>query len=347
MKHISFGAEDGPVSGAEQQWVPILAKYRDPNLFRSLFELSISFVPFLVLWALAWWSLSYSYWLAFGISVVNGGFLVRLFAIQHDCGHSAFFKSRAVSDWTGRAIGVLTLTPYDVWRRTHSQHHSASGNLDKRGMGDVHTITVDEYLALSRWDRWMYRLYRSPFVLFGLGPSYLFLLQNRIPLGLMTSGWKYWISAMGTNIAILVILGLIAYFGGALPLLLIFLPTTLVGASAGVWLFYVQHQFEETNWDKDEDWQLHHSALHGSSHYVLPAPLQWMTANIGVHHVHHLYSRIPFYRLPEVLRDIPVLDEAQRLTLWESFASVKLQFWDSQQRKLLSYADVRKTYELS
>ncbi|MGJ8586064.1 MAG: fatty acid desaturase [Marinosulfonomonas sp.] len=347
MKHISFGAEDGPVSGAEQEWVPILAKYRDPNLFRSLFELAVSFVPFLLLWALAWWSMSYSYWLALGISVVNGGFLVRLFAIQHDCGHGAFFNNRTVSDWTGRAIGVLTLTPYDVWRRTHSQHHSASGNLDKRGMGDIQTLTVDEYRALSRWDRWMYRLYRNPFVLFGLGPSYLFLLQNRIPLGLMKSGWKYWASAMGTNIVILAVLGVIAYFGGVEPLLFVFLPTTLVGASAGVWLFYVQHQFEETNWDEDEDWQLHHSALHGSSHYVLPAPLQWMTANIGVHHVHHLYSRIPFYRLPEVLRDNPVLDDAQRLTLWESFAAVKLQLWDSQQRKLLSYADVRKTYGLS
>ena len=214
-------------------------------------------------------------------------------------------------------------------------------------MGDIQTLTVDEYRALSRWDRWMYRLYRSPFVLFGLGPSYLFLLQNRLPIGLMNAGWKYWVSAMATNFAIFAVLGLIAYFGGAMPLLLVFLPTTLVGASAGVWLFYVQHQFEETNWDKDEDWQLHHSALHGSSHYVLPAPLQWLTANIGVHHVHHLYSRIPFYRLPEVLRDNPVLDEAQRLTLWESFAAVKLQLWDSRQRKLLSYADVKKTYGLS
>ena len=330
-----------------RDWVKILAKYRDPNVGRSTFELLISFMPFVALWAFAWWMTSYSYWLALAIAMVNGAFLVRLFLIQHDCGHNSFFTNRHVSDWIGRAIGVLTLTPYDVWRRTHSQHHSASGNLDRRGMGDVHTLTVTEYMALTKFGKFKYRLYRNPFVLFGLGPFYLFFLQNRLPLGLMKSGWKYWTSAMGTNATIALFVGLITWFGGWQVLLLIFIPTTLVAASIGVWLFYVQHQFEDTLWDNEEDWQLHDAALHGSSHYVMPKPLQWMTANIGIHHVHHLYARIPFYRLTEVLRDHPVLAEAQKLTIRESLQCFKLQLWDETNRKLLSYKQARQAYALA
>lgn len=344
MTQSDIESGESPVSGNAREWVLKLSKYRSPNQLRSAFELVVSFVPFIALWAFAWWLLSVSYWLAFGVATLNGAFLLRLFCIQHDCGHSAFFNNRHVSDWLGRALGVLTLTPYDVWRRTHSIHHASHGNLDKRGMGDVMTLTVSEYRALSLLRRIQYRVYRHPVVLFGLGPSYLFFLQNRLPVGLMKSGWKYWTSAMGTNVAIAVILGVIIYFGGLMPLLLIFLPTSLIAASIGVWLFYVQHQFEETHWDKDEDWQLHDAALHGSSHYVMPAVLQWITANIGVHHVHHLYSRIPFYRLTEVLRDYPVLEQANRLTMMESFACVKLQLWDERDRKLLSYRQVRAAY---
>ena len=335
-------AEGTPL--AARDWIKILAKYRNPNILRSSFELFISLAPFIALWAFAWWVLQYSYWLALGIAVVNGMFLVRLFLIQHDCGHNSFFTNRHVSDWIGRAIGVLTLTPYDVWRRTHSVHHSASGNLDRRGMGDVHTLTVTEYMALSKFGRLKYRLCRNPLVLFGLGPFYLFFLQNRLPLGLMKSGWKYWTSAMGTNATIALFVGLITWFGGWQVLLLIFIPTTLVGASIGVWLFYVQHQFEDTLWDKEDEWQLHDAALHGSSHYVLPQPLQWLTANIGIHHVHHLYARIPFYRLTEVLRDYPILAEAQKLTIKESLQCFKLQLWDETNRKLLSYKQARQAY---
>ena len=328
---------------APRDWVQILSKYRDPSTLRSIFELAVTLVPFFTLWALAWWALSVSYWLAAGIAVVNGAFIVRLFAIQHDCGHRAFFKNKHAGDWVGRFLGAITLTPYDVWRRTHAVHHSSHGNLDKRGMGDVHTMTVREYQAESTWGKFMYRLYRNPIVLFGLGPAYLFYIQNRFPLGLMNSG-KYWTSAMATNFAIAVILGLLLYFGGLMTVLLIFLPTTVVGASIGLWLFYVQHQFEETHWDEDQDWQLHDAALHGSSHYVMPKVLQWLSANIGIHHVHHLYSRIPFYRLTEVLRDHPALENSQRLTLIESFACVKLQLWDETQRKLLTVKQATALY---
>ncbi len=333
-----------PVSEDARDWVNILAQYRDPNHLRSVFELGVTAFAFLGLWAAAWYALSISYWLAAGIAVINGGFLLRLFIIQHDCGHSAFFRNRHVGDWVGRVIGVLTLTPYDVWKRVHSIHHSAAGNLDKRGMGDIHTLTVEEYRERSFWGRVGYRLYRHPLVLFGLGPVYLFILQNRLPVGLMTSGAKYWVSAMGTNVAIALALTLVIWFGGLMPFLLVFLPSTLIAASVGMWLFFVQHQFEETHWDHTSDWQLHDAALHGSSHYVLPGVLRWLTGNIGVHHVHHLYSRIPFYRLTEVLRDYPALADAQRLGLWESFACVKLQLWDQRQRRLLSYAEARRLY---
>ncbi|SFH32425.1 omega-6 fatty acid desaturase (delta-12 desaturase) [Palleronia marisminoris] len=324
-----------------RSWVRLLANYREPSRLRSAVELLITLVPFVALWALAWWSLSVSYALATAIAALNGAFLVRLFLIQHDCGHASFFKNRSVNDWVGRSLGVLTVTPYNVWRRAHAHHHSAAGNLDKRGMGDVLTLTVDEYRGLSRFGRLRYRLYRHPLVLFGLGPSYVFLLANRLPVGLMRSGWKYWASAMGTNLMMLLVLGAIAYFGGVAPLVFVFLPTTVVAASIGIWLFYVQHQFEETSWDEEPDWQLHDAALHGSSHYILPGVLRWFSANIGVHHVHHLQSRVPFYRLPEILNDHPELNEAQRLTIRESFRTVGLQLWDEKSRRLVSFAQAK------
>jgi omega-6 fatty acid desaturase (delta-12 desaturase) len=327
-----------PTPSDARDWIKQLSAYRDPSTARSLFELGVTIGPFFGLWAFAWWSLSVSYWLTLAISIANGAFLLRLFTIQHDCGHGAFFKNRTASDWTGRALGVLTLTPYAVWRHCHSIHHSASGNLGRRGIGDIATLTVTEYNDRSPFGRLVYRLYRNPIVLFGLGPGYLFLLQNRLPLGLMNQA-KYWVSAMGTNAVIIAALAVITYFGGLMPLLLIFLPSTLLAGTAGMWLFYVQHQFEDTHWDEDGDWQLHDAALHGSSHYVMPAPLQWLSANIGIHHVHHLYSRIPFYRLPEVLKDHVELANSNRMTIGESLACARLHLWDDKQKRLLSFAE--------
>lgn len=327
-----------------RDWVQILAKYRTPNLYRSIFELIITFIPFILIWALAWYCLSYSVWITLILSAFNSLFILRLFVIQHDCGHSSFFKSRAVSDWVGRFIGVLTITPYDVWRRTHSEHHSGAGNLGRQGMGDINTKTVSEYQALSQFQKFIYRLYRNPFVLFAIIPTYLFMLQNRLPLGLMNSGSKYWLSAMGTNLSIAIVLSTIYYFGGWAPVCLIFLPSTLLAATFGVWLFYVQHQFEDTHWDHQEEWDMHEAALEGSSHYDLPLVLHWFSANIGIHHIHHLYSRIPFYRLPQIVKDYPVLSENQRLSIYESFACVKLHLWDENDRKLISYKQFHRKY---
>ena len=326
-----------------RQWLAVLARYRDPSLGRSVFELAATLLPFLMIWALAWWLLAYAPVASFGLALLNGIFLVRLFIIQHDCGHGAFLKQRRVQNWIGRSLGVLTLTPYAVWQRTHAIHHASHGNLDARGIGDVTTLTVAEYQARGRFGRWLYRLYRNPVVLFVLGPAYLFLLQNRLPIGLMRAGWGYWVSAMGTNAMTALMLAALLWAGGWEAVLLIYLPCAISAATIGVWLFYVQHQFEQTHWSKGEDWQLHHAALEGSSHYVLPQPLRWLTGNIGIHHVHHLYSRIPFYRLPEVLRHHATLAEAQRLTIAESFATVRLHLWDEARGKLVSFSDLSRT----
>ena len=341
MSHTNMPDPSGSKSLSAQNWVRILAKYRDPSHARSIFELAVSLLPFLALWALAWWALSVSYALAIVLALVNSGFLVRLFIIQHDCGHGSFFRNRHASDWVGRILGVLTLTPYKVWRRSHSLHHASAGNLEKRGIGDVFTMTLAEYQAASRFERLKYRAYRNPLFLFGLAPVLLFLFQNRLPVGLMQSR-EYWVSAMGTNAMIALALGLIVWFGGVAPLLLVFVPTLVASATIGMWLFYVQHQFEDTQWDHDPDWQMHESALHGASYYVLPGILRWFSGNIGVHHVHHLYSRIPFYRLMDVLRDHTVLQNINRMTLRQSLASARLHLWDENSRKLVSFAQARQ-----
>ena len=318
-----------------------LARYRKPDHMRSVLELIITGVLFVVFWVAAWWALSISYWLTLAISVPAGAFLVRLFLIKHDCGHGAFFRRRIFNDWVGRVLGVLTLTPYDVWRRDHAIHHATSGNLDKRGTGDIDTLTVREYRALPRWRRIAYRLYRHPLIMFGVGPAYHFLLRNRLPLGFTNADRRFWISTMGTNATIALVGSIMIYFLGAAPFLLVQLPITLLAASIGIWLFYVQHQFEDTVWAKDHAWKSHDAALYGSSHYDLPGVLSWITANIGVHHVHHLSSRIPFYRLPQVLRDFPELTRIRRLTLMQSFVCLRLRLWDEGQRKLVSFAEAR------
>jgi omega-6 fatty acid desaturase (delta-12 desaturase) len=320
-----------------------VSRFRQPRPARSIIEIAITAVPFFALWLLTWAALDAGYAFGFLFSILAGAFLLRLFLIQHDCGHGAFFRRQASNDWVGRILGVLTFTPYDYWRRSHAIHHASTGNLDARGFGDVDTLTVAEFRALSPVRRFLYRLYRHPFVLFGFGPAYLFLLRHRLPIGMMKSGWRPWRSVLGTNASMAAGAGALIWLMGLKLFLLVHLPITLVAASLGVWFFYVQHQFERTHWDREEDWSFHAAALHGSSHYHLPAVLRWLTANIGVHHVHHLASRVPFYRLPEVLREVPVLARISRVTLRESFAAVRLVLWDEQKRRLVSFAEARAT----
>jgi omega-6 fatty acid desaturase (delta-12 desaturase) len=336
-----LNAIDTPKTGLPaRDWLQALSVYREADPRRSILEIVVTAVPLVILWIAAWLAFSVSVWLTFLIAVPAAGFLVRLFLIQHDCGHGAFFRRKATNDWVGRVIGIFTLTPYDVWRRDHAIHHATSGNLDKRGTGDIDTLTVEEYRALTAVQRLRYRLYRHPIVMFVIGPAYVFLLQNRLPIRTLRGGLEYWISAMATNLAIAALVCVGIYALGLGAFLAVHLPITLLAASIGVWLFYVQHQFEDTFWAESGDWKLHDAALYGSSHYDLPQPLRWISANIGVHHVHHLYSKIPFYRLQDVLRDYPELGGIRRLTLKESFSCIGLNLWDEKQRRLVSFRDV-------
>ena len=315
--------------------------FREPRHSRSVFEIAVTVAPFVALWLLTWAALDSGYVIGLLLTVPAGALLLRIFLIQHDCGHGAFFRGRAANDWIGRVLGVLTFTPYDYWRRSHAIHHASTGNLDARGTGDVDTLTVAEFRALGVGRRFLYRLYRHPIVLFGFGPAYLFLLRHRLPIGMMRKGWRPWASAMGTNASIAAVAGALIWAMGLKLFLLVHLPITLVAASLGVWFFYVQHQFEHTQWDRGDEWSFHSSAVHGSSHYDLPPVLRWFSANIGVHHVHHLASRIPFYRLPEVLREVPALARCSRVTIGQSFRAVRLVLWDEEKRRLVSFAEAR------
>ncbi len=327
---------------ATRDWIKILAAYREPDLTRSIYEIIITVAGFIALWIGAWWAYKISYWLMLLVAIPAGLMLVRLFLIQHDCGHGAFFRSRATNNWVGRILGTVTLTPYAVWQFTHAAHHSSSGNLGRRDLGEIATLTVAEYKNLSPFRKFLYRLYRNPLVMFGLGPSYIFFLQNRLPVGLMRSGKSPWISAMGTNLAIIAIFAAMMWLVGSTTFLMIHIPIVVIAATSGVWLFYIQHQFEDTYWAQEQDWNHQQAAFYGSSHYDLPAILQWATANIGIHHIHHLYSRIPFYRLSHILRDHPELSTVRRLTFWESLDCLRMRLWDENSKQLVSFREARR-----
>lgn len=324
------------------RWRHALRKYRTPSLARCLFEIAVTALPFALAWfAMAWALMQGHLWLYALLILPAGGFLIRLFIIQHDCGHQSFFASRPANDWTGRLISVFTLTPYDHWRRAHSIHHATSGNLGRRGVGDIDTLTVSEYRARSRITRLRYRAYRHPIVMFVIGPIFVFIFQNRLPAGFMRL-WRSWATTMATNLATFAVAGLMIWAVGFWTFVAVELPVVLVAAAIGVWMFYVQHQFERTYWERGADWSLAEAALHGSSHYDLPLPLRWITANIGVHHVHHLDSRIPFYRLQQVMRDHPELRSTGRLTFWHSFKCVRLVLWNEESRRLISFRELRE-----
>jgi acyl-lipid omega-6 desaturase (Delta-12 desaturase) len=321
-------------------WSRKLAPYREPKTWRSVWEIIVTATPLAILWGVAWIMHAHGlWWLALLLTIPAAGFLVRLFMIQHDCGHGAFFRARQANDWVGRLIGVLTLTPYQYWRHTHAIHHATSGNLDRRSLGAIETLTVEEYQAKSPLGRFGYRLYRHPLVMFGLGPAFVFFIMQRLPVGMMREGWRPWASVLGNSAAIAVGLGALIWIFGPAPVLLINIVTMLLAATIGVWLFYIQHQFEGAAWARSGEWRREEAALAGSSHYDLPPVLRWFTANIGVHHVHHLASRIPFYHLPKVLKDHPELRPMSRLTLWESFRCARLSLWDEANRRLVSFRE--------
>jgi omega-6 fatty acid desaturase (delta-12 desaturase) len=326
---------------ADASWITVARAYGAPDR-RSALQLISTIAALAGCWLLMQMSLAAGYWATLLLAVPTAGLLVRLFMIQHDCGHHAFFRSRRLNDMVGRAIGVLTLTPYDHWRDAHAFHHASSGNLDKRGIGDVDVLTVAEYRALPGWRRALYRLYRNPVVFFGIGPTYLFVIKHRLPARSRPGGKRSVVSVCATNLAIGAVLALAMALFGVADLLMVQIPITLLASSIGVWLFFVQHQFERTYWESDADWNFSDAALRGSSYYELPAILRWFTADIGIHHVHHLCSRIPNYRLRECLDANPGLRIAERLTVRQSIRCMRLALWDERHKRLIGFRDARR-----
>jgi omega-6 fatty acid desaturase (delta-12 desaturase) len=322
-------------------WSARLARWRQPDPKRSIWQLASTAVFFVAGWILMYFSLRVSYWLTLALALPTAFMLVRLFIVQHDCGHGSFFKSSKIADAVGTVIGFVTLTPYHYWKRAHAIHHATSGNLDHRGFGDIDTLTVDEYRKLSAWGRFKYRLYRHPAVLFGIGPVYLFLIEHRLPF-IAPKEWRrerrsIVINNLGIAAAVVALLWLV----GPKALLAVHVPVLLVSCTAGVWLFFVQHQFPETYWEHDGRWQYETAALAGCSYYKLPKVLQWLTGNIGIHHVHHLHAGIPNYFLQKVMDRFPELQRAPTLTLWQSLKCVPLALWDEQRRRLVSFNALR------
>lgn len=318
----------------------VLAKYHSPRLGRSIWQIVNSVVPYLALWVLAYFSLKISYLLTILLAIPTAGFLIRIFIIFHDCVHDSFFKSRRANDIVGIITGIITYTPYYQWKKNHRIHHDSAGDLDRRGVGDVWTMTSAEYLASSRWKRLGYRLYRNPLVMFLLGPIYVVLIGNRLPNKGM--GRQELFSIHMTNLALVSLLILVSQTIGLKVFLLILLPVNAVGFAAGFWLFYVQHQFEGVYWEEHEEWDFIDSALKGSSFYKLPKILQWFTGRIGFHHIHHLCPRIPNYYLAKCYDEHPLLQEIEPITLFSSFKSLSFRLWDLESNQLVGFSHLRK-----
>ncbi len=307
-------------------------RYQQPDTWRSLWQLANSVIPYLALWVVMVWSLRVSYLLTLVISVLAAGFLVRTFIIFHDCGHGSFFKSRKANDAVGIFTGLFTFTPYYRWRRDHAIHHASAGDLDRRGTGDVMTLTVDEYLALPTWKRRVYAFWRHPLILFTLGSFFSFTIGGRFTS--RGSGRKERLGVWYTNLALAGLISLVIALIGWKAFLLIQFPIIFIAASVGVWLFYVQHNFEGTYWERHPDWDFYKAALHGASFYQLPAILRWFTGNIGFHHIHHLSSRIS-QLLPGTLpAGIPAF-QIKPLTIRSSLRSLRLRLWDEQSRRMI------------
>jgi omega-6 fatty acid desaturase (delta-12 desaturase) len=320
-------------------WKEIVLKYQKPSLGRALWQIINTVVPYGGLWYLMYLCLPVSWWLVVPLAILAGAFLVRVFIIFHDCGHGSYFKSRAANDLVGFLTGVLTFTPYYHWRWEHAIHHSSAGDLDKRGTGDVWTMTVQEYLESSRWKKFAYRLARNPFILFVIAPLFLFLLRQRFPSLKASQRERHSVYAM--NAAILGMAIGLSWLVGIKAYLLIQLIILMVAGGAGVWMFYVQHQFEDVYWERGEDWSYVAAALQGSSFYKLPRILQWFSGNIGFHHIHHLSPRIPNYNLEKCHQADPLFQQVKPITLFSSFKSATYRLWDEKNKKLVGYRHLR------
>ncbi|QMV39951.1 fatty acid desaturase [Cohnella cholangitidis] len=316
-----------------------VAPYEKSNTKASMIQLLNTLPPFFLLWALAYLSLSVSYWLALPFIVLAAGFVIRTFIIFHDCCHQSFFKSRKANEVLGTLTGILTLFPYHQWKHSHSIHHSTSSNLDKRGIGDMWLLTIDEYVAAPWWKRTYYRIYRNPLVMFGIGPIAVFLIEYRFNVKGAKRAEK--INTWITNIGIVALYGLLMWALGWQNFLLVQAPIFWISGVMGIWLFYVQHQFEDSYFEHDEEWSYVKAAVEGSSYYKLPKALQWLTGNIGFHHVHHLSPRVPNYHLEDAHAAVPPLQHASTVTLKSSFKALKFKLWDERNKEFVSFKQIR------
>jgi acyl-lipid omega-6 desaturase (Delta-12 desaturase) len=322
----------------DRSWQKVIMKYNRPDLSKSLWQICNSLIPYLGLWYLMVLSLEYSYWITLALSFIASGFLIRLFIIFHDCGHGSFFKSKRTNKIVGMTLGILAFTPYFKWHNQHHIHHATTGNLDKRGIGDVWTLTVKEYLESSKWRRFFYRAFRNPFILFTIGSAYVILIQNRFSKKEMTTKERW--NIYFTNFMILVMAIGISLMVGLKAFLLIQLPVIFISHSAGLWLFYIQHQFEDVSWYRSSNWDYKTAAIEGSSFLKLPVVLQWFTGNIGFHQVHHLGPGIPNYNLARCQYENDLFKKAKPITLFSSFKALRLNLWDEASLQMIRFRKI-------
>ncbi|HBR69156.1 MAG TPA: fatty acid desaturase [Rhodospirillaceae bacterium] len=325
------------------------SSFKGADTWRSVFQLVTTLALFAVTLALMIYGMEISFWIPAALLLPAAGLLTRIFTLQHDCGHGSFFNSKTANDWTGRILAVLTVTPYDFWRRAHNKHHATSGDLDRRSIGGIDTITVREYQNMPKWQQRAYRIYRNPFVLLMFGTPFYVMVLQRLPFNQGTgfypnyqtlSASSIWKSIMLTNLSIVVFFGVLGTLVGIGPLLAVYIPVLIVTSWIGGWLFYIQHQFEDTYWAENKDWDIHEAALLSSSYFELPKVLQWFTGNIGLHHIHHLCSGIPNYKLQACMDARPELKTINKLTLRESLKCPSLKLWDENLKKLVGFHQV-------
>jgi acyl-lipid omega-6 desaturase (Delta-12 desaturase) len=337
---MSSIARSDKAASTAASWKQAIASRQRPILRSSIWQLVNTLGPYFALWGLMIAMLNISYSITLVLAFVAAGFLARTFMIFHDCAHGSFMGSRRANDLLEFITGVLTFTPYRQWRHKHALHHATSGDLDRRGTGDIWTLTVQEYLNAPRRKRLRYRFFRNPIVLFVIAPLYLFLIHHRLPS--VPGGKRERRGVHWTNAALLVIVVLMSLTIGIKAYLLIQLPVILFAGIAGVWLFYVQHQFEGVYWERRQDWDFVEAAVRGSSYYKLPRVLQWFTGNIGFHHVHHLSPAIPNYSLEKSHRENALFQEVKQITLWSSMRSLSFRLWDEQRKELVGFKRLKE-----
>lgn len=323
---------------SDNSWLKLIINYKTPSVGSSVWQLINSFVPYVALWIFMIFVLQYSWWLVLPLAIITAGFTARLFIIFHDCGHGAFFKSKVLNDIIGNILGVITFTPYHRWHHAHLIHHRTAGNLDKRGVGDVWTLTVEEFNNLSVGKRRFYRIYRNPIIMFFVGAPLMFVLTNRFTRRGFSRRER--ISVYITNLGIAGLVVGMSYLIGFSNYLLIQLPVIYFASAAGVFLFYVQHQFPDVHWYRDDEWNYSTVAIHGASYLKLPRVLQWFSGNIGFHHIHHLSSKIPNYKLEKCHAENEAFAIVEPVTLMKAFQTLKLRLWDEQKQRLISFREL-------